>query len=96
MMEQMSEKELSRNIVKEAKDLNWLVYHTWLSKFSPAGFPDLCMVRGNRLLFWELKTNKGKVNPLQEAWIDALSQVPGVEAKIVRPDNLEEAYKELI
>jgi len=96
MNDTMTERELSNNIVKEAKELGWMVYRTWNSMHSPAGFPDLIMIRHTRLLAWELKSAKGKMRPLQQEWIDALSQVHGVEAKIVRPDNLEEAYKELI
>ena len=45
---QMTEKELSQNIVNEAKNLGWLVNRPWLSKFSPAGYPDLTMVRAGR------------------------------------------------
>lgn len=41
-----------------------------------AGFPDLflCIARGGyHGLFIELKTNKGKVSPLQQQWLDRLN-----------------------
>ena len=38
-----------------------------------AGYPDLTMVRGNRLLFAELKSEKGEVSKEQRRWLDALS-----------------------
>lgn len=92
----MTERELSRNIVREARQLGWLVARTWLSKFSPAGEPDLRMVRNGKLLCWELKSDKGVVSPAQQEWLDALAQVPGVDVRVVRPVDLEDAYKALV
>jgi len=92
----MTEKELSAQIVREAKNCGWLCYHTWLSKYSPAGFPDLAMVRNGQLLAWELKGANGKVSLAQREWLDALALVPGVDARVVRPADLEEAYKMLV
>ena len=92
----MTEKELSKQIVAAAKECGWLTYHTFLSKWSKPGFPDLCMVRNDRLLFWELKSAVGKVSESQAEWIEALSAVPGVDARVVRPGDLEEVYLLLI
>jgi hypothetical protein len=50
-----------------------------------AGLPDLLMVRGDRLLFAELKSNTGTVRPDQSDWLDALDGVPCVEVFTVRP-----------
>lgn len=71
----MTEKELRQSIVRAAREFHWRVYFTWSSMHSPAGFPDLCMVRGPRLIFAELKTDKGKVTPEQEAWLVDLGRV---------------------
>lgn len=92
----MTEKALSKAIVSVAKECGWLVARTWLSKFSPAGEPDLRMLRNGKLLVWELKTDKGKVSPAQQEWLDAYAEVPGVDVRVVRPANLEEAYKVLL
>ncbi|KKL75268.1 hypothetical protein LCGC14_2056560 [marine sediment metagenome] len=92
----MTEKKLSQNIVNEARDLGWLVNRPWLSIYSPKGYPDLTMVRGGKILFWELKTAKGKVSAAQQEWLDALALVPGVDVRVVRPDDLEEAYRILV
>lgn len=45
-----------------------------------AGFPDLTLVRGPRLVFAELKADKGRVAQAQQHWLDAL----GVVAEAVR------------
>ena len=69
----------------------WRHYHTHLAKHSPAGFPDVCAIRGNRLLFAELKREKGKTTPAQDAWLAdlrALPALPGIEVYVWRPLQL--------
>lgn len=55
--------------------LGWRGYHTHRSQHSPAGWPDLALVRRGRLILAELKTERGKVTPEQAAWIDDLERV---------------------
>lgn len=81
-----SEKEFTWSVRKAAQQLGWLEYHTHRSQFSSAGFPDLCMVRGNRLIFAELKMPKGKVSESQQRWLDDLCVTP-VEVYVWRPDD---------
>lgn len=50
-----SEAAFMQKVVSLAGFCGWLVYHTHRSDRSPAGFPDLVMVRGSRLLFAECK-----------------------------------------
>lgn len=69
---EITEKQFERQVKELAKMFGWLYYHTWRSIHSPAGFPDCVMVRGSRLIFAELKSEKGKVSPAQEEWLDAL------------------------
>lgn len=38
------------------------------------GFPDLVLVRGDQLIFAELKSERGKLSDEQRAWLDALGQ----------------------
>ena len=44
------------------------------------------MVRGDRLAFAELKTNRGRVRSEQAAWLDALAGCGTVETYLWRPD----------
>jgi hypothetical protein len=72
---QISEKAFQSRIVDYARLSGWLVYHTFDSRRSQPGFPDLVMVRGPELIFAEVKTDTGKLHVTQSTWIDALSRV---------------------
>lgn len=70
----------------------WRHYHTYRSKHSPAGFPDECAIRGDRLLFAELKRERGKTSPAQDAWLADLEHIaeqsPLVSVYLWRPSDL--------
>jgi hypothetical protein len=71
------------SIVNETAAIGgWRRYHTYLSKRSPAGFPDLVLVKPPRLIFAELKTDAKTSKPTeqQEEWLEDLRGVAeGVE-----------------
>ena len=85
----MSERQLQEAIIEAAELHRWMVYHTYDSRRSKAGFPDLMMVRDGVLLALEMKTESGRLTPEQTEWIDALQSVPGVKAALVRPRDLD-------
>ena len=68
----MTEKALQAAVVKLARLKNWLTYHTFDSRRSQPGFPDLVMVRSGRLLFVELKSVNGLLRPEQRVWRERL------------------------
>ena len=83
----MTERELQRNVIDLAVWLGFsLVYHTWSSIHSPSGFPDLCLCRpsDSTIIFIELKSERGKVTPTQEAWLRGLKE-GGMPAYVFRP-----------
>ena len=53
------ERELLAAVIDLARLRRWLCYHTHDSRHSAAGFPDLLLVRGRRLMAAELKTARG-------------------------------------
>ena len=89
----MTERELSATIIHAARECGWLVARTWLSKFSPAGEPDLRMLKDGKAAVWELKGEHGKVSPAQQQFLDEWAKVSGVDVRVVRPADLEDAYK---
>ncbi len=68
----ITEKAFESQVKSLAKIFGWRYYHTWRSFHSPAGFPDVVMVRPPRLVFAELKSEKGKTTPEQEGWLEDL------------------------
>jgi hypothetical protein len=71
----MTERQLQAAVVELARMLGWLVYHTYDSRRSLEGFPDLVMAhpRSGALLFAELKTARGKATPEQLEWLRVLA-----------------------
>lgn len=103
-----SELEFTRWVRKQATEGHgWMVYHTYDSRRSDAGFPDLVMVRGGRIIFAELKYDKGyadwddrkpkrrgKISDAQQEWLDALGNVFGVECYVWKyPDSVGELLR---
>ncbi len=72
-----SEKAFQRAVVEYARLAGWKVYHIHDSRRSESGFPDLVLARRGRVIFAELKTEKGRVKPEQREW---LTQLNGEEA----------------
>jgi hypothetical protein len=86
-----------------AKDAGYMVYHTWSSKRSPEGFPDLVLAKGltptcpqGKLVFAELKTETGQVTKAQQAWINTLQAIEGVECHIWRPADFPDIVEILL
>lgn len=95
---QATEKQFQAALLEYARIRGWLCYHTYDSRRSAAGFPDLVLVRGGDIIFAELKSKGGKVSPAQKHWLDTLAeaaflinrvkdQSPGVEVVVWRPNN---------
>ena len=83
----MTEKEFLQQVRDLAKLCGWLVYHTHDSRRSPEGFPDLVLVRNDKVIFAELKSKKGRTTSAQEMWLKALEKVPGVDVYLWRPSD---------
>lgn len=60
----------------------------------PAGWPDLALVRGPRLVFVELKRQTGKTTPAQNRWLTLLARTSN-EVYVFRPSDLPEVVRVL-
>ena len=81
----MTESELQGAVIDLAQTFKWRTYHTHDSRRSAAGFPDLVMVRAERLIFAELKSEKGRVSIDQIHWLNALADSGCAEVAVWRP-----------
>lgn len=87
--EAMPEAVLLQRVRELARVYSWLCYHTHRSERSEPGFPDLTLVhpKTNRLVFAELKKEKGHLTDHQKTWHQALL---GVWVRIEDVDALDD------
>jgi hypothetical protein len=85
----MTEAALQARVLAHARALGWLAYHTHDSRRSQPGFPDLVLVseRRARVLYRELKTERGRLSGPQSEWLRVL-RVAGADAAVWRPMDL--------
>ena len=88
-----SEKMLMAQITRLAKSHGWLVYHTYDSRKSEFGFPDLVLVseardhrKHGRVIFAELKTEMEITTDAQDRWLSRLARARA-EVYIWRPSD---------
>ena len=83
-----TEKSFQATIVSYAQLHGWLSYHSFDSRKSVAGFPDLVLCKPGRLVFAELKREDGRLSPSQSHWLTVLSHsVAGIETYTWRPSD---------
>ncbi len=92
----MTEAQFQEQVIDYAHLMHWRVAHfragmtksgNWVTPVSAdgAGFPDLVMVRRGRLIFAELKSERGRLSPNQEPWIDDLTAFGPAEVYLWKP-----------
>lgn len=99
------EKDFQGAVIEMARLTGWRVAHFrpartkhgWKTPVSAdgVGFPDLILVRGDRLVIAELKSDTGKVSDEQTVWLDAFSGVANVEVFVWRPREWPEVVATL-
>ena len=85
------EKDLQKNIIELAELCGWRVYHVanvrrQLRSKTGVGYLDLTLARQDRVLFAELKSDKGVVSSEQQEWIEML-KASGQEVYVWRPEH---------
>jgi hypothetical protein len=81
----LSEKEFMAQVVTLARLCGWRTCHTFDSRRSTAGFPDLVMLRGPNLVFAELKVGTNTPTDEQTQWVADLAAVRTVSAGLWYP-----------
>jgi len=86
----ITEKDFRQQVVDLARILGYMAYFSWTSIHSPRGFPDLvlCNPEQKRIIYAELKSEKGKPTEKQVEWLNALDAC-GQEVYLWRPSNFE-------
>ena len=105
----ITETEFQAQVVRAARMFRWMVSHMTLPQRSEPGVPDLLLVRSPRVIFMELKSEKGRLDtrrrysprtgralPNQKDWKDALEGCPGVEYYLWRPRHWDEIMEVLM
>lgn len=97
----MTEMELQSAVIELAKLTGWMIHHDrpaqrrdgrWYTAIEgDAGFPDLVLVRSPRIIFAELKAERGSLTEPQRDWLGLLDGVaeeaPRMEVHLWRPDD---------
>lgn len=91
----ITESEWQKTVQQMLTATGWLWYHAPDNRPGAngriqgikAGFPDLVAVRGNRVLYLELKRETGRTSPDQLRWLTALTDA-GQEAHVFRPSDV--------
>lgn len=83
----MTENQLQETIVEMCKWFSLFVYHTYDSRNSTSGFPDLVIIAAGGVMYRELKTENAKLRPDQSDVL-ALLRLSGQDAAVWRPSDL--------
>jgi hypothetical protein len=91
----ISEKHWQDDVLEIAQLFGWRCYHTYDSRRSNPGFPDLVLVRPPVLIAAELKTERGRVSPIQQAWLNELAQCHQIRTYLWRPADRDQVLAAL-
>ena len=91
----LSERAFQRQVVELAALMGWRTYHTYDSRRSNPGFPDLVLFRAPRVVFAELKRQNGRMTDAQRAWAEELAECAGVEYYLWRPSDWDDVTETL-
>lgn len=95
-----TEREWQTQVRRLAQQFGWADYCIWNSQHSPAGWPDLVLLREEgdmgavRMIIMELKREGKRLSPKQVFTLELLKGVPGIEVHgPVYPSQIEEVIE---
>jgi hypothetical protein len=85
----ITEKQFLQQVCDLAQYTGWSAYHTHDSRRSEPGFPDLVLAnpKQQRVVYAELKAQRGRVSEDQRRWLDMLEDC-GAEVALWRPADM--------
>jgi hypothetical protein len=90
----LTEAQWQRTVVEALKLYGWRVFHDRVAWRSDPGWPDLTCVHieRKRVIFVELKSERGRLTPKQEYWRDTLVHA-GQDWHLWRPSDWDAAQR---
>jgi hypothetical protein len=94
-----TERDFQTYLEREMRSRGWWVYsirRSDLAQATLAGYPDITAWRDDRLLFAELKTDKGRISPAQLDVLESLKILKFAEVYVWRPSQIDEIMAILV
>jgi len=91
----ISEKHWQDDVLEIANLFGWRAYHTFDSRRSQPGFPDLILVRPPVVIAAELKTDKGRITLAQREWLAVLERCDRIQTRLWRPQDRDQVLADL-
>jgi hypothetical protein len=91
----LTEKAWLAQVRTLAQTHGWMTYHPMRSQGAEPGWVDLVFLRGPTLVCAELKTDRGRLTPAQQRWLDGLGKVEKVQVHLWRPGDLDQVMEVL-
>ena len=96
---EMNEYEFMRLVMKWADEFNWLWFHSYDGRkyVGTKGFPDLCLVRKDKMIFAELKIGREIPTADQRKWLSLINSFgkKRIFSVVWRPDDWRKIKLEL-
>jgi hypothetical protein len=91
----ISEKHWLTDVLEISALFGWQAYHTFDSRRSQPGFPDLVLARPPRLILAELKSDTGRLSLAQRDWLATLEGCDRIQTRLWRPQDRDRVLAEL-
>ena len=94
----MTERDFQRIVVYALKLRGYIVWTVPNMTQTARGLPDVIAIHPNhpqRLLCYELKSERGRIRPEQEIALGALAMAKDVDARVIRPSYWADVLAEI-